>query len=141
MVVDASIVVKWFLEEPYSGEALELRDDYIRGRLSIAVPSLLFYEVLNAVKHSGVYSEEEVEEVGRAIDKYGFDLYELRGKYKLEAVKVAVEEDVTVYDASYVALAKHLKTVFYTADEELVRKFPGIALHIKDYGRHVRARG
>jgi len=39
-----------------------------------------------------------------------------------------------VYEASYVALAMKLKTVLYTADDELLEKFPKIARHIRKYG-------
>jgi predicted nucleic acid-binding protein len=41
VVVDASVIVKWFLEEEFSEEALRLRNDYVRRVISIAVPSLL----------------------------------------------------------------------------------------------------
>jgi len=30
--------------------------------------------------------------------------------------------DTTIYDASYVAIASHLDTTLYTADQELIRK-------------------
>ena len=38
VVIDASIVVKWFLEEEYSDKALKLRNDYVRGIISLAAP-------------------------------------------------------------------------------------------------------
>jgi len=38
IVVDASVVVKWFVEEEGSEEALKLRDGYIDGEVEIAVP-------------------------------------------------------------------------------------------------------
>jgi len=63
IVVDASVVAKWFLEEEYSGKALQLRDDYARGLLTVAAPSLLEYEVLNALKYSGAYSARELKEI------------------------------------------------------------------------------
>lgn len=133
VVVDASVVAKWFLEEEFSGEALRLRDDYIRGVFTIAVPSLFEYEVLNALKYSGVYGVEELREVGVALNKYGFEVYELEGGLKELTVEVALRSDVTIYDASYVALARSLNTVLYTADEELVENFTDVAKHIKRY--------
>ncbi|MCD6095517.1 MAG: type II toxin-antitoxin system VapC family toxin [Thermoprotei archaeon] len=135
VVVDASVIAKWFLEEQYSDRALKLRDDYVKGLFSIVAPSLLTYEVLNALKYSRVYSIGELEEIGKALNKYGFDLYELRGEYKLETIRIAMEMDITIYDASYVALARRFNTVLYTADEELEEKFPELVVHIRDYGK------
>jgi len=73
-VVDANIIVKLFLEEEFSSKALQLRNDYIRGVITIAVPSLLEYEVLNALKYSDIYSVEELKEIGTASNKYGFEV-------------------------------------------------------------------
>ena len=133
IVVDASVIAKWFLEEEYSEHALKLRNDYIEGHITIVVPSLLEYEVLNALKYSGMYSREELEKIGVSLNKYGFETYNLQGRFKGEAVRVSSEADVTIYDASYVALARTLKTKLYTADEELVKKFPKTAIHIREY--------
>jgi len=136
VVVDASIIVKWFLEEEFSNKALQLRNDYIRGIIAIAVPSLLEYEVLNALKYSGVHSVEELKEIGIALNKYGFEVYELEGKLKELAIEIALKNNITIYDASYIALAKHLNTILYTADKELIQKFPNTAIHIKQYPLH-----
>ncbi len=133
VVVDASIVAKWFLEEEYSGQALKLRDDYIGGSFQIVVPSLLEYEVLNALRYSGVYSPEELRSIGLALNKYGFETRELGGELKAKTIALAIEHNITIYDASYIALAKTLNAKLYTADNELVEKFPKTAVHIKDY--------
>lgn len=133
IVVDASVVVKWFLEEEYSDKALMLRNDYVRGLFDIVAPALLEYEVLNALKYSGVYSLEELLMIGDAINKYGFITYELENNYKKLTIKISENSGLTIYDASYVALAKHLNTKLYTADNEIIRKFPQTAIHIKQY--------
>jgi len=133
VVLDASIIVKWFLKELYSEEAVRIRNDYVQRKISIAVPSLLMYEVLNALKYSGVYSEEELKEIGLALNKYGFEIYDLEEDLKDKVIAIAFRYNVTVYDASYIALAMKLKTVLYTADNELLGKFPKITRHVKEY--------
>ena len=40
VVVDASVVVKWFVGEEYSREARLLRDAYASGLIDVAAPSL-----------------------------------------------------------------------------------------------------
>jgi len=134
IVLDAGIVVKWFLIERFSKEAIKIRNDYVQRKVSIAVPSLLIYEVLNALKHSGVYSEEELKEICLALNKYGFEVHDLEEDLKEKSITISYNYNITVYDASYVALALKLKTILYTADNELLEKIPEIAKHIKDYG-------
>lgn len=132
-VADASIVAKWFLEEDSSENAIQLRDSFVTGKLAIAVPSLLFYEALNALWHSGLFSEEELTLAARALSKYGFDVWEPKGKTYEQTAMLSSEYDISVYDASYVALALHLKANLYTADSELIQKFPENAHHISTY--------
>ena len=133
IVVDASVVAKWYLIEEYSDNAIKLRNDYVRGLVQILVPSLLEYEVLNALRYSGVYNLDELKKIGSSLNKYGFITYDLENDIKDLVIKFALKEDITIYDASYIALALKFNTLLYTADQELVNKFPNIAKHIKDY--------
>jgi len=133
IVVDASVVAKWYLIEEYSDNAIKLRNDYVRGLVQIIVPSLLEYEVLNALRYSGVYNLDELKKIGSSLNKYGFITYDLENDIKDLVIKFALKEDITIYDASYIALALKFNTLLYTADQELVNKFPNIAKHIKDY--------
>jgi len=126
VVPDASVVVKWFVEEEYSHEAKLLRDAYTNGLVDIVVPSPLPYEVLNALKHSGAFGEEELKEVAKVLEDFQFTLYELRGELATRTVELAMRKGITIYDASYVVLAQILSVEFYTADERLVRKLRGL---------------
>src|SRR5438445_12795642 len=74
-VVDASVCAKWFLEEEYSANARRLRDSFVKGRLGIAVPSLLFYETLNALRYSKLYDDRELGLAAESLSKYGFDVW------------------------------------------------------------------
>ncbi len=135
VVADASVIVKWFVEEEHSREARLLRDAYAEGVLDIAVPTLLPYEVLNALKYSGGFGEEELKEVAKTLDEFQLTYYELTGRLAELAVEIAMRKGVTVYDASYVALAKLLNTVIYTADTKLIQKIrdPGLVKHIAEF--------
>ena len=59
LVLDASVIVKWFCEEEYTDIALRLRDRFFVGELTIVVPELMFYEVSNAMRYNGVLSMSE----------------------------------------------------------------------------------
>ncbi|MDJ0272650.1 MAG: type II toxin-antitoxin system VapC family toxin [Candidatus Caldarchaeum sp.] len=52
IVIDASVAVKWFNKEEYSDDADRLKDAHVRGRIRLAAPELLLYEVLNALRYN-----------------------------------------------------------------------------------------
>jgi predicted nucleic acid-binding protein len=131
-VADASVVAKWFLNEEFSEEARLLRDSFVKDELAISVPSLLFYETLNALRYTGLYNFEELASAARSLSKYGFDVWEPRSRIYEETAKMSLQYDISVYDAAYVALASYLSTTLYTADLELVQKAPEYSKHVKD---------
>ena len=133
VVVDASVVVKWFVEEEGSDKALRLRDKYIDGEISIIAPELIIFEVLNALYYKRLFSESEMKEISEALEAYSFTLYSLKGEYAEKTVETAVENGITIYDASYVALAMIRDTYMYTADEKLIEKLKG------EYLKHVKS--
>lgn len=74
-VVDASVVVKWFVEEEYSRESKLLRDAYAAGLVDLSAPTILPYEVVNALKYSGAFNEEELKEVAKILTDLQIDLH------------------------------------------------------------------
>ena len=134
VVIDASVVAKWFLKEVYSTNALLLRDKYIAGEIELASPCIMPFEVLNALRYSGIYSKDALGSVVRSLHRYGIELWDLIGAYGQRVAEVAMELDMSVYDASYVALAEIANAKLVTADEEMLAKTKDlIALnHLKD---------
>ena len=122
IVADASVVVKWFIQEKHSDNALKLRDMHVNGEILIAAPELLPFEVLNALKYSQLFTLEELKMAAISLSSYGIELYPLKGKLAEKTVEISAEKDITIYDASYIALAQELKTTLYTADQKLIRK-------------------
>lgn len=51
VVVDASVVIKWFIPENGTAEAGTILNDHLFRREDIFVPELLFYEVVKALRH------------------------------------------------------------------------------------------
>ena len=120
IVIDASIVVKWFVKEEFSEEAKLLRDAYVNGFIDLVALSLLYYEVLNALRYSGAFGEEELKGITIALDDFQIELYNLTNDLVLKTIEIAMRKGLTIYDASYVALV--LNTILYTADSELTKK-------------------
>ena len=119
-VVDASVVVKWYVEEPDSEAARAL----FREMEEFAVPDLLFAEastVLWKKARRGEITAEEARDISGLVIDGPFEVYGNR-ELAAEAVRIALEYSITPYDASYVALAMRLGVACATADRKLVGK-------------------
>jgi len=136
VVADASVIVKWFVEEEHSGPSVRMRDDHASQRIMIVVPAVAPFEVLNALRYSGGFGTDDLIEISRTLDGYQFVEAPLKGDYAEEVARLAMDLGVTVYDASYLALGKVRGIDVYTADEQLlkkVRKKLAFVRHVKDY--------
>ncbi|OYT51025.1 MAG: PIN domain nuclease [Desulfurococcales archaeon ex4484_204] len=97
--------------------------------------SLLSYEVLNALKHSGAFGEDELKEIATALNDFQFAIFNLEGEFAEKAVEVAMRRGVAIYDASYVALAQIANAEMFTADGKLLRKVRryGLVKHAMEF--------
>ncbi|QOJ79033.1 type II toxin-antitoxin system VapC family toxin [Infirmifilum lucidum] len=139
VVADASVVLKWFIEEDYSKHARMLRDDHLYGRVTVHAPSTLMVEVANALRKyvaRSVLTREQALRGLRVLYEAGIELEEVGSELLLEALGYSIDNNVTVYDALYVALARKLGTTAYTADEKLLGALRGrddAVAHIQSY--------
>jgi predicted nucleic acid-binding protein len=134
IVIDASVFLKLISEEVYSEKAYEIRDAYISKKLDILVPSVFPYEVLNALRYSKAFKGEELESVVDAIEDYGFGSFEMNRDFAKKVATTATRYNITVYDASYIALAAITDSNFYTTDQKLLdnASLPFVK-HLKDF--------
>ena len=124
VVIDASVVVKWFIEENNSEKALLLRDSFIGGNVELYVPPLLYFEVLNALKYSQLFEPNELEEAGESLENYGFNVITIKNEIRNHMISAAINYDLSIYDASYLGLSIGLEMLFCTADEKIIKKLP-----------------
>ena len=132
VVVDASIIVKWFVEEEGSDEAIKIRDEYINGKIKLIAPELINFEVLNALHYKRLFSEDELGRISEALDAFSIELCSLRGEYAAKTIEVAYKNNITIYDAAYISLAIMKNTYVYTADRKLKNKLEeNYSLYVK----------
>ncbi|MCX8188240.1 MAG: type II toxin-antitoxin system VapC family toxin [Nitrososphaeria archaeon] len=122
VVIDASVIVKWFVKEESSNKAIIIRDKYIDGEIKIIAPEILPFEALNARYNKKLFSKDELKEISEALEKFSFELYPLKGEYAKKIVEITVENNITVYGASYIALAILKNTQVYTSDRKLIER-------------------
>lgn len=122
LVLDASVVVKWYCEEKDSDKALEIRKMYRENNVNIIVPNLLFYEVINAIRFNSDISEKAKKRIANNLLAIGFDtIVPSRNQY-LEALSFALNKDLTIYDSIYYVIAKDTDGLYVTADENFWNK-------------------
>ncbi len=127
-VVDASVVVKWFVPERHSDAArrlLDLPNEYV-------APDLLFAEAANTIWKKISRQELTADDGQRLVADIGGIAVETVSCRALaeDAHALAHATGRTVYDAMYVALAVRLGTRVITADERLeaaLKNVPGVA--------------
>ena len=132
-VIDSSIVAKWFMIEDDSRLALQVRDMFATRRIKVVVPTLLFYEVMNALRFSGVFDEPDLVTAARSLSKYQFEIWRPIGKLLELSAQLSLREGVTLYDACYVALAKRKGSRVVTEDKELLDRFPALTLPLSRF--------
>jgi predicted nucleic acid-binding protein len=118
LVIDASVAVKWVIEEEGTAQALALR-----GR-ALAAPDLLIAECANILwkkVHRNELSEREAAFAAGLLARADIELVPVR-PYLETAVSIAVGLDHPAYDCIYIALAEAEGLRFVTADASLVRK-------------------
>ena len=136
-VVDASVGIKLFVNEPLSDKA-----DALFAHLTadppalLAVPDLFYIECANILwKH--------VRRFGYAAAAAHKDLADL-GKLSLrristsslmvDALTIAIAHGITAYDACYIALAQQLGLPCVTTDEKLARLLASTSYNVRWLG-------
>jgi predicted nucleic acid-binding protein len=131
-VVDASLVIKWFVPEVHSEAArrwLGASHDYV-------APDLLFAEAGNAVWKK-VRREELEETEGRqlAMDLARVAVETVATRSLLQdALALALTAGITVYDAMYLTLAVRLETEVITGDDRFadrIAEHPLLGTHVR----------
>jgi predicted nucleic acid-binding protein len=118
IVLDSSVVVKWFSTETKSVEALKLLDSYIQGTVELTISEILICEVGNALRYKPDYDTPKWKTALAQLFNLHMNLTHLTEDLITRTGEIAYEEKVTFYDALPVAIAENKKTICITADED-----------------------
>lgn len=121
LVVDTSVVVKWFFDEPNTPQALELLAAFRDGRKRALAPDLIYAEFTSAVWKRVVRKTLSVEDGAAIVETFEQLPLEISPPLRLllPAYRLAVEFGCTTYDALFVALSLQSGADLVTADESL----------------------
>ena len=114
VVVDASVAVKWYLEEDHAAPARRLLD----GTYELIVPDLFFMEIGNVLWkrwRRGELDDDVIAETLAALDRVPCETRSARPLLS-GAMALATSLRLTVYDSLYLALAIDTGARLVTAD-------------------------
>lgn len=115
-IVDASVVAARFFIEPRSTEA----ENLLRGHTLFA-PDILRYELASVALHKLNLSNAANQTIRDNLnDALRLPIRLIRVSAQ-QILTVAVEAELTIYDASYLFLARRLKCPLATFDRKLAR--------------------
>ncbi|MCE2559020.1 MAG: type II toxin-antitoxin system VapC family toxin [Acidobacteria bacterium] len=138
-VVDASVAVKWLVDEKYSKEASNL----LAAGTTLLAPELLFAEATNALWamcRRGDIDPDALADAVYLLRRAPVTMPVPMRQLASAAARLSVDLDHPTYDCFYLALALHEQHPVVTADSlflEKVRKHPYLA----DSIRHVAEEG
>ena len=122
IVVDASVAVKWFnvKDENNVDIALEIQKQKTENIMEIIVPSLFFLEIVNAFLTKSLFNIQDVHTIEESLDKMNFVVAFPNHLTLKNAINIAYENDLTVYDAIYVETAIANDAMLLTEDKKIL---------------------
>jgi len=125
-VLDASVGVKWFKNEPGSGRARAIYLEAASGEIALAVPTHFVHEVLAVVQRE--MSARAIPEGWRHIQASGVAVLPLSDEVVAEAALQCDALGCSFYDALAPACASLLGATLASADERAHGAYPGVHL-------------
>lgn len=122
LVPDASVVSKWILDEVDSDKARRLRDLFIAGEVHFVAPTLLYYEVANALRYNRAVRPAEADEFMTVLHAYRIEEVGASRELAVKTIREAKAIDATFYDTLYFVIAKERGGVKVTADKKFDTK-------------------
>ena len=122
IILDASVIVKWFSEEEHTDKALKIRERIRIGKEKVIVPDLLLYELANALKYNPNFDASDVSDALTSIFDMDINIVTPIPETINSAIKLGFQYNITVYDAFYIALARETELIYITADKRLCER-------------------
>ncbi len=120
VVIDASAVLSYILpDEPTPSNILSIFRKYAKDEVSLLAPTLLSYEVGNAIK--SVVKQKRLNELTATEIINGFKQLDIHyfGPNISATIALSLEHNLSFYDAAYLILAQEQKARLLTLDKKL----------------------
>ncbi len=121
VVLDTSVIVKWFTQEENSDKALVYLKAFQNDEITIIVPSLLFYELGNTfIKKNG--SADMAADIKQKLQNLQLEIRDVGLEWFRKIYENSLDYSITFYDAAYITLMQNRNCELITADRKLYEK-------------------
>ena len=119
-MADASFCGAWILPDEWSADADRLLARIVKGAVQLVVPSLWHYEMGNLLRSAVRRKRLTVEDMWlglETVNRVPLSMEDLPGTpARRRILHLALQFNLSFYDASYLELADRLKVPLYSAD-------------------------
>lgn len=138
VIIDSSTFLNYqLLRNPYH-EASQQLFDMLVAKYVVYAPSIFEYEIYNALR-TCVLAKQIIETDGVAIinlfKEYEFHIVNFN-KISDESFRLSCQENISIYDASYVVLSILKNCDFWTCDRKLFDKIKSKHKNVKFVGNY-----
>jgi predicted nucleic acid-binding protein len=138
IVIDASLAVKWYLDEPLAAAAIDL---LLRESPEISAPDLFAIEVVSALVRNGNVDKSWADEARRSTGRFvelcqggGVKLVRVSPMGLDMAAQLALDLGHPLKDCIYLALAMELGCELVTCDARFAAKAKGVWAGVRVLG-------
>jgi predicted nucleic acid-binding protein len=120
-IIDASVAVKWFIEETDTPRAVMLKERFENGQVNLEAPSLLTYEVASALRfHPKIQPTlKQLHEAIEALEQMQIVREPNEDEWTM-AFQFSLENSISIYDAAYLSLAANRSAKMVTSDTKFL---------------------
>ena len=132
VVIDASVSASWFLQDEFNQKADELLKEVIHGRIDLFQPLLWKYEIINVLRTASLQKRIARDKAMLAVSTINSIKVEYivpGNEDMINLMRIADENSLTAYDASYLHVAEMTSGELFTSDKDLLKlrnKYPFI---------------
>jgi predicted nucleic acid-binding protein len=131
-VLDTSVCIKYFIADPLTSKVIELFSHLAYPQTEMFVPDLFYIECTNVfLKYirANMYTSAEVQADLATLKNLQLQVVSTANLMD-DAVNIALNYNISAYDASYVALSKQMNTTLLTLDKKLVKALAASSYNI-----------
>src|SRR3989344_3306628 len=116
-VVDASYVLSFLMPDEQSTKAVSIFNSFSKHEIHVLTTTLLPYEVINSLRTNTHRKRISTSMAHNLVDRFvQLNIPELSVDIN-RVIQLALNNNITCYDASYIALAKEKHAKLLTFDE------------------------
>ena len=137
-ILDASVATRFILDEDHGEKAQKLLGDFMRGEVELTAPTIISFEVGNALRTATARNIIKADEAQSAFRRFlGLRLAEKKvaDDELLGALEWSTKKGVSLYDGVYIWFSIKSGYPLLTADSKQLEAAKGEtnAIHLRDY--------